>query len=256
MLFGVCYWPKSKRVKAGVVTVPGFSQPKCDVDYFMSRIARRLVDEELFVLQLDPRGHGDSPGNLEDVTLDSLRADIKSGIEFIRNNVSEEIDIYGISRGLNATLLTEEMGLKGIAGVSPYCLEKTIIEGIWGSFEKGVYEISEIASTNEREIKAFFDSVGARETNVYGQKISTTILKQLMIYDAGRTLNKYGNNGFWLFYNEEEDDNMKRWMPHSNTCYFKLEQYANNPLPRVAIWQHNAIEHIVNWLLEKVNEKK
>jgi alpha-beta hydrolase superfamily lysophospholipase len=59
-----------------VILLAGFSQPMCDVDYFMSKLARQLAGNGLFVAQVDPRGHGDSGCELANVDLDTLREDI------------------------------------------------------------------------------------------------------------------------------------------------------------------------------------
>lgn len=245
-LFGVCYQPK-KDIKAGAIIIPGFSQPKCDVDYIMSRLARRLEEEGIFVLQMDPRGHGDSPDNLEDVTLDTLREDIDCGIDYLKENLSKKISVYGVSRGLNAAILSENQKLNGIAGISPYCLDPKVIEGVWGNFDSEIVEIFDVYRRNEKDIKAFFDSVGARETNYLGQKISEKVIRQLMNYSSLDSLISWKDKGCWLFYQKDCDKEIERYAFKKNS-YLALDKYADNPLPRVAMWQHDVIESIVSFV--------
>ena len=253
-LFSVCYQPK-KDIKAGVIIVPGFSQPKCDVDYIMSRLARRFEENGIFVLQMDPRGHGDSPDNLEDVTINTIREDIKYGIWYLKNSLNKNVPIYGVSRGLNAAILAENHQLNGVAAISPYCLNPKNIETIWGNIDEKVIEISDVISKNTVMIKAFFDSTGSRETNYLGQKISVELLNELKEYSSIENLCYWNNKGLWLFYDENSDKEIKRYIFKDKDLYIDLDIYADKSLPRKALWQHNAIESIVSWINSNIESE-
>src|SRR5262245_10518045 len=106
-LLSVQHFPRDTLVIGGAVLLAGFSHAMCDVDYFMSRLARQLASNGIFVAQVDPRGHGDSSGELADVDLDTLRADIN----FIAGHYARQFPdlLLMIGRGLSATLMVEQL---------------------------------------------------------------------------------------------------------------------------------------------------
>lgn len=246
-LAGITYIPEQRKPKAAVLIVPGFSQPACDVDYIMSRIARRLQEEGFCVLQLEPSGHGDSPMMLTDVTVESLRQDIQSGIKYIKSQLDCKYKIFGVGRGLSATLLAET-DLTGVAGISPYCLSKEDVSKIWNGLDGYEFEIVEKAGPKETLRRAFFDAMGSRETNIYGQCMSSQIIEELKVYDALQPLKGMHSKGYWIFYDKEGKEETEQRDFSISSGYCALEKYADCCLPRVAIWQNYVIENIVDWI--------
>ncbi len=251
-LMGISHWPESGSIKAGAVLMAGFSQPKCDEDFIMSKLARRLADEGIFVLQFDPRGHGDSSFMLEDVTLGTIREDIKSSIEFVKGIAGA--NIFGVGRGLSAAILAETagyVGLKGVAGISPYCLDKLISKEIWGHMKPGVYEAAEIVDRSEYDKCAFFEALGAKMGNLLGQRISSEMINELVQFEVPDIMLAYGEKGLWLFYDKDSEFEIKRWIPTDNNSHLPLAHYLNKSLPRRALWHHNVIESICNWIKQQ-----
>ena len=71
-LLTVQHFPDVVLPIGAAVLLPGFSHAMCDLDYLMSRLARRLAAQGLMTVQVDLRGHGDSSSRLEDIDLDTL----------------------------------------------------------------------------------------------------------------------------------------------------------------------------------------
>lgn len=259
-LFGVVHRPNdtnSKRV--GVILMAGFSLSMCDVDYFMSKLARQLVKQGCLILQVDPYGHGDSEGNLEDVTMETLYQNIQAAIAFIR---AQNMDlVFGVGRGISATLMAEFVSsseLDGSMGITPYYLDPKTVKNIWGQMESGIYDCTDIISGRdyrnvtdfEIDKLAFFYALGARMRNLHGQRISTRIFKDLINYEARDALQLSQQNTYWIFYDEtgEKELYMRQWNPQAEESYLSLEAYQVNAFPRDPLWQHNAIQRICGWI--------
>jgi len=267
-LFGVVHRPNEYELKntnykspVGVILMAGFSLSMCDVDYFMSKLARHLAKNGSLVLQIDPYGHGDSEGNLEDVTVDTLRRDINTAIEYVR---SQGIDkLYCAGRGLNATLMAEYVNtskVNGVAGIAPYCLNADQVLNIWHKTKCGIYDCADIiagrdyrnATDFEEDKLSFFYALGVRIRNLHGQKISAKIFEGLMRYEVKETILKSTHNSCWLFYdkNGTENQQIHQWQPTEKDIYLSLDTYMHNGFRRDPLWQHNVMQKICMWITE------
>jgi hypothetical protein len=259
-LAGISHWPSDLKPKLGILLIPGFSQTKCDLSYFMSKLARKLANLGYYVLQLDPSGHGDSSGLLEEVSLDTLRSDIKFGIDYIRSQIKG--NVLCVSRGINCVIASEYMNLgmfEGVAGISPYCVGESDFSVIWNeSFENETYELAEICKPYESnnthmsfQRLAFFNLLGADISNLHGQKISGHLLKELNHYNPISILQKSSRNSLWLEPDVNNKSNVKIWTPVKSDLNNLLNKYKSTSLSSDPQWQYQAISNLCDWIEDK-----
>lgn len=253
---GITHWPHGQKPELGVVLVPGFSQPKSDINYFMSKMARRLVGAGFYVLQLDPGGHGDSRGDLGDVSLDTLRCDIEAAVEYVKSQV--KVPVYGIGRGLGAVLLAESVNkglIEGAAGINPYCLDCSAAADFWKGICDETYEAAELFEFDydkkldefDYNRTSFFVMLGADMGNLRGQKVSGKLIIELGCYDSLKVLKENSRKNFWL-----RDDSMDEWQPVRLETQCLLKQFKYNSIPENPDWQHRAIGKLCRWLEGKI----
>lgn len=266
-LAAVSHQQDTSKDNMGVVLIPGFSQSMCDTDYFMARLARRLAGEGIYVLQADPRGHGDSPGCLEEVTLSMLRADIQSVVNYAA--VQSGGAVMGIGRGLTATLMAElapELPVAGVAGIHPYGLDPAAVKALIKNIGTGVIDTADILTGTDfskfsdfnQDWLAFFDALGSGfPYNLIGQKISTDLFREMAVYEPNPILQASGAR-FWLIPDSNAPEGMDCRMPDGNgdgwEPYRSLRKYHENPFPSNTMWYHLAIEKICGWIVAKRGE--
>jgi pimeloyl-ACP methyl ester carboxylesterase len=204
-LLSVHHWPTDPPIGTAIL-LAGFSHSMSDMDYFMSRLARQLSASGLLVAQVDPRGHGDSPGRFSDVTLDSMREDIRS---IVRHHIERHTrPVIGIGRGLAATLLAERGlrdGLAGVAGVMPYCIDPTLVPQAVSGTTADAYEV--FPGNDYVNLSDFTDStrcilnaLGVVPYNLHGTEVSAELLKQLATFDSVKAFRREDQaRSLWLF---------------------------------------------------------
>ncbi|AJQ26589.1 serine aminopeptidase domain-containing protein [Pelosinus fermentans] len=246
-----------RKSVCGVVLIAGFSQPMCDVDYFMSKLARQLSNLGIFVLQVDPRGHGDSEGNLENVNLYTLREDLSIAVNFVAEQVGDKV--FCIGRGLSATLFAEISSLapiRGVVGISPYCIEPSIVSEIWANIKPGIFDVNDIMpGTDYKSFSnfdigkiAFCNAIGALPYNLHGQVMSTEILFNLFEYKPLEVLKKCKDKSLWLLSEGKDNNRIVHWHLENEKLYPNLNNYVKNAIIRDPLWQYDIIERICNWI--------
>ena len=247
-LFGVTYCPE--KIRAAALLLPGFGMHMCDVDYFMSKLARKLYAANIYVLILDPYGHGDSYGELQDCTTNSLTEDIILGIKHCRafsNNT------YCFSRGLIANLLTNISPETKIIGLSPVCVDKKSLPSI-GVPDDNI-EICKFIPGDDYVSYSDFDKdklcliemIGGKIRHVHGQFINPDILNYIFNCDHIKILQQR-NNAQWIFFDNQEEKLFKIYK-NDELKYQRLSSYFKKAIYRDALWQHNVIDEIVKMIL-------
>jgi hypothetical protein len=208
-LLTVQHVPPERVPAGGAVLFAGFSHPMCDVDYFMSRLGRRLVNNGVFVVQVDPRGHGDSYGELADVDLDTLREDINVVTDHFAGMFPKRLLLVG--RGLAATLIAEQLGGRpqfSIAGICPYDLtpdafgscvhagnaKEPSVDAFALFPGNDYYRLSDFDPRSVTALKA----LGAMPYSVHGSRLSRSLIRQLAVFDASSVLRNGRNSGTLL----------------------------------------------------------
>ncbi len=262
-LFGISYNNANQYADYGVILIPGFSHSSCDIDYFMSKLARTLSGKGLYVMQIDPRGHGDSIGDLKDFSLDTYRDDIRVVLEHIKKNCKQ---VFCVSRGLGATIFSEfveEVYIDAIVGINPYCIERYKIEELFKNIEYDFYEIAFLCTKNlnknlqDVDLKKhnLFGLLGADMSNLYGQQISGQFIQQLIEYNSIEILQNVHRKGNWFI---TDNENIKFYSNFGkNLTLSSLENDGKSIklLPENAINQSNLIEQISKLLMSKIKNK-
>jgi pimeloyl-ACP methyl ester carboxylesterase len=205
--------PDSGIPTGTVILLPGFLHAMCDMDYFMSRLAKRLAAENFFVVQADLRGHGDNPYPAETIDLNSLQKDIRTLIRYYRSRMPGPL--FGVGRGLTATLLAaskENVLLTGLAGIAPYCIDPRVMAGalapILDTAGPGIIDAYEAFPGNDYVQFSDFEpmtltllhALGALAYNLHGLEISRRLLEDLANFDPLPALKNAGSkHQVWLF---------------------------------------------------------
>jgi hypothetical protein len=251
------------KSRYGVVLLPGLSHSMCDLDYFMSKLARKLAQDHLYTMQFDPRGHGDSSGNFGEVDLDSLRDDIKSIINHVSNDKTTE-HFFCIGRGLTASLLAEfisEPKVKGIIGITPYCVSPIAIRNYWPALKEVTIDTSDFFegqdyvnySDFKHETRRLLNALGAMSYNIHGQLFSTKLIIDLYHYEPIIPLKNCKTDGLWLFPAKDRDHLEEYDMLNQNE-YPAMTLYHNFSLPRNPMSQYEIINTISQWIINKIEQ--
>ncbi len=238
------------------ILLPGFSHPMCDMDYFMSKLARKLSNENIFVVQVDLSGHGDSFGAFDEVNLKTIEEDILSLIAYYKFKFTGKL-IF-ISRGLFATLSAKfctDASVVGIAGVAPYCISPLLVRGF--SLIPRAHSIDghEIFkgddyvhhSDFEQASLTLFSAFGAVPYNIHGMKFSQSLLDDLSDFDSLNALkNSFCKNKYWLF-SDENDPSKLREFNFDTVSDYPENIYKHKGLRRDPKVQHQCISMLSAW---------
>ncbi|MEK4510170.1 hypothetical protein [Paenibacillus sp. FSL K6-2524] len=235
-LSGVCHIPSRNERGAAALLIAGFPQPMCDIDYFMSRLARRLCQKGNHVFQLDPFGVGDSSGLLEEVTYTTLVTDLCQGIAYIQNQGFSEI--HCISRGLPAYLFVElakslcpELR---VIGLNPFHGSQDLDISL---LKEKSYELIDLYDTFPPEqVDLFLDDIGAKPSNLRGQRISGLLLKEILAIQPDKEfIHKHIDHCIWTLSSSSEGRNKNVF----------------SAFVRDAEWQNRIISEICNYVSGK-----
>lgn len=245
------------RVPLGTaVLLAGFSHPMCDMDYFMSRLARQLAAQGIFAAQVDLRGHGDSGGKFSSVDLETLREDIRLVLNYCCRLSPDRLICVG--RGLTATLLAElatEENVAGVAGISPYCIDPRMVQKHCTGIDEAATDAAKIFPGNDYVVWSDFsdaalnllNALGAVPYNIHGLEASGRLIRQLSEFDARTALRpKKGQPRLWLF-----PDGSARRRPMAldlaEDGYPDADLYRPESLPRNPVYQREALAMLVEW---------
>ena len=169
-----------KQAKGIVLLIPGFSQSKSDVDYFMTKLANRLFLNGYITVQVDLYAHGDSYGSLEEFTWNDF---VKNAEDINRYLTKKYKNLYQymVTRGVygNIAMNTELKNMFGLICLNPVNDVKQI-KNIF-AIEDGEVEINKLLAEKE-EYSQLFEVMGSEITNLRGQAISWSLLSTLSDY--------------------------------------------------------------------------
>ena len=159
---------ESNEINGAVLLLPGFSQSKSDIDYFMSHLSDKLVKSNYLTMQLDFYGHGDSYGKLEDLSWNIIIKNIESAVNNLRDRM--EGPIYIVCRGIycNALFHTKILNQCRMAVcVNPLKLIQSNLN-FAHSWNGEIFEIVDLIQ--DEFVSDLFIAMGGELNNLMGQK--------------------------------------------------------------------------------------
>jgi uncharacterized protein len=185
-LFGVLHEPTGKARKEGFVFCSPFAEEKLWTHRVFVSFARFLAEKGYPVLRFDYMGNGDSEGNFEECSIETMLSDISCAARTIQDKTPriESIGILGLRFG--ATLALLSAGVE--SGISKLILWEPIIDG--SAYMREMLRINL-----------------ATQTSVYkGIRYNTDALIQMM--EEGRTVNVDGYEMSWPMYEQSSIINL------------------------------------------------
>jgi len=260
-LLNVLHWPEEIFPVGTVILLPGFAHSMCDMDYFMSRMARKLVSDGFLVIQAELSGHGDSGGDFDALDLHTMRRDIRHLLDSHAGKHTEKL--FCLGRGLSATLLAEVADsekVNGILGIAPYAVSPTLFDNkvhahspetqdAWHIFPGDDYvDELDFDASDKSILRAF----GVCPYNLHGMNMNTQLLKDLSEYDPLKVLQSVDSEQCkWLFSNPESPKKAVPIEMNNINNYQEIAPYINTAFPREPKFQNNAIEEASDWLFTK-----
>lgn len=108
-LFGMLHLPPFKASSL-VITFHGFSSNRMGTNRSHVRVSEALAKRGIASLRFDYRAHGESEGNPEEVTIETLLSDAKKVIDNIQEEGFKKIGFFGSSLGGSlASILSSRM---------------------------------------------------------------------------------------------------------------------------------------------------
>ncbi|GGH62549.1 hypothetical protein GCM10008014_39100 [Paenibacillus silvae] len=218
----------------------GFTNSSSDIDYFMSRLARLLGRSGLTVYLIDPRGHGDSSGNIDDVTLESIREDIYNSFQYVtkRNNGY----VFCIGHGLAGVLAADVLGGRSNLGficIYPYLIHPSQFK-IDLFCDEGKIDASRLESNfkanlldDEVEDLSLMGAMGADRGNMLGRELSIKLIEQLTTYNPFESLENFKEN--ILIINNEKDFVREVRFWKGRVRYLPRSPYAQEKIMRLVV---------------------
>ena len=235
---------KMKEPEGVVVLLPGFSQSCCDIDYFMTNLANELIQMDYVTIQVDLCGHGDSYGELSELSINVIEENIICVYEYVKRTWMNK-PIFAVARGFYGNLLyTKSLSEKfeKIICINPVKCKLNLTEYIKYK-QNEVLEISEMLLENSL-VESFFISSGADITNVRGQKIAGCFLMDIV-----NTINSLKQPQNAVIISSYNDQNKINLILHSEDKIFPVEYIAEHSFIRDPEWQSELI-NMVSAILE------
>ncbi len=242
------------------VLFSGYGNAMCDVDYFMTKLAQRLSDFGFLVIQVDPIGHGDSYGNLDDVSVTTYMQSIKRIIDFVKLKYSENIVCVG--RGLAASLLGQimkEQTLYKCVGINPYNISGQLVSTIWQSFEFDSKDLTEVYQGKDyrqytdfdQRKRCFFNALGGTVLNLHGQPISGRLINELIDFEPQFENDEKRFLWIWTQKHLQSTSTCESVKSMEMLCRYHKEE----GLPRDPIYQEQMCDIILDFFDKKEDKK-
>lgn len=178
-LYSMWRWPK-KEINAIVILIAGFSHSACDKDYFMSNLSQKLNENNLLTIQFDLYGHGDSDGNIAELTSHIVREELLGLIGFLQSYSNlKELPIKIITRGVIGICIAHfffDLGINELLVIAPPVfskeLRKIIVEDFQVNYNLKCKEyIHKDTYITIEEKRILFEILGAYPSNLLGQNV-------------------------------------------------------------------------------------
>lgn len=126
-LFGVLHEPQEPAKNQGFVFCAPFAEEKLWAHRVFVSFARDLAAKGYPVLRFDYMGNGDSEGNFEESSLETMLSDTRCAIRMLREKVSgvESVNLLGLRLGATIAALAQENG----SDISQLILWEPVVDG-------------------------------------------------------------------------------------------------------------------------------
>lgn len=254
----VNHWPDVPIPMGVVILLPGFPHAMCDMDYFMSKLARQLCNRGFFVVQADLRGLGDGAGEFSDINFGTLQEDINVLTDHYRNGISDQV--FCIGRGLTATLLAAfatGANLTGIAGVGPYCISPEVVQPISAKMTASSFDAYHAFPGRDyvkhsdftEDSLCMLNALGTVPYNIQGMEMSAQLLKDLASFDALSALQNIKCKHLWLFPGEKKAS-ARSISFKDDAAYPQKQLFHRSTLPREPGAQLAFQAALTDWILD------
>lgn len=150
-LLGILHVPEKIKKVPAIVCCHGFARNKVDKFRIWIRIARALCNSGFVVLRFDFSGHGDSEGELEDISISQEIDDLKCAINYLKTipeTDKNKIGIIGHSLGGDIAILASvnNKSIKALVLLSPVVnyrnLHKDFLDALAEAQKSGIGELA------------------------------------------------------------------------------------------------------------------
>lgn len=174
--------------KGVIVLVPGFSQSKSDIDYFMSRLGNNLVRMGYIVVQIDLYGHGDSYGDLSTISWNKIICNLKD-IYFYLQEHFNRLPIKLCTRSIygNVVLTSDLRDLYERV----ICLNPVLGLSEIQCFDNLPEKATDLTwLTDDIEIAHILETMGCELSNIRAQLVNTDFLDGLKNLEVDFAINE------------------------------------------------------------------
>jgi hypothetical protein len=243
---GVLYSSDGK-LRTVLVFFSGFATAKQEVSYMYANIAKRLqgVDCVLF----DYYGFADSPGDIHEVTVETLIRDAKAVIDFIRASYPT-FKFYLVGKGLSVNILKLIIQIYEVDGLINFDGLDSITYPY--SLSNGEVNYIDFRSLMHREnleeclkVKQWLESIGADEMDLLTEKLNLNFLNQLVNLESHHYPFKLSKRILWFISTPTEESCENKgieWMlieKGSNTVPFRAPEQIVTITNKIQEWLSN-----------------
>ena len=235
-----------------VILFSGLGFPMSDRDYFMSRIATE-IQEFATVYQFDLRGHGDHSIDLEQTTLNGMKADICNILQEVIKECEHPVSC--IARGISPLLcmqVSKELGentICGIIGFNPYMIDNKKLKTLF--YE--IYSQDDLIAVEKYSMNPDFKSVlramGADIEYIKGESIPVEFFRELDQLEAIKIFNQFTGKKVFLYPKYDKNYTLEILQGNDITDYRELDKREDAMLPYNSFWQSESINVIKQILL-------
>lgn len=181
-LFTLSHVPKKITNQWGILLLAGLGENLSDLDYFMKNIAVDLCENNIFAMQIDLTGHGESDGDFDNINERILLNDIENAVLLMKRKGYKKIGV--LTRGYLCNLYTEivkNQSIELFIGISPIILSKDAQDEINKDFA---------FNKNKNTFIDMFDSVdksnmiitmlGSEPQNLYTERINERFWNEII----------------------------------------------------------------------------
>ena len=101
-----------------ILCISGFREPICDIDYYMGKLSRFLYDKGCTVYQVDLYAHGESSGEIRNITIEKIIASFHAMCQKVFNDIGKYPIV--IARGVIGSLLAQFSNVKTMICINPF----------------------------------------------------------------------------------------------------------------------------------------